>query len=84
VFGLEDELVLQLSTACGRSGPPAGSAAERTRSAVSWRIRAALRSIAEVHPELARHLQNSVRTGTWCCYRPETAVTWTLRQGRSA
>lgn len=81
-----DALVQQLSEAFGLSGRArtTGSAAERARSAVSWRIRAAVRNLAEVHPELARHLQNAVRTGTWCSYRPETAVDWRISQGRSA
>ena len=81
-----DALVQQLSEAFGLAGRArtTGSAAERARSAVSWRIRAAVRNLAEVHPELARHLQNAVRTGTWCSYRPETDVRWTIRQGRRA
>ena len=81
-----DALVQQLSEAFGLTGRSraTGSAAERARSAVSWRIRAAIRNLARVHPELARHLQNAVRTGTWCAYRPETAVQWSIRQGRSA
>jgi hypothetical protein len=45
---------------------------------VTWRIRAAVKKIAEVHPELGRHLRNAVRTGTWCAYRPETEITWRI------
>jgi predicted ATPase len=73
-----DALVQQLSEAFGLSGRArsTGSAAERARSAVGWRIRAALRQVAEVHPELGRHLGNAVRTGTWCSYRPESPVSW--------
>ena len=51
---------------------------ERARSAVTWRLRAAVKRIAEVHPELGRHLGNALRTGTWCSYRPETEVEWRL------
>jgi tetratricopeptide (TPR) repeat protein len=83
-----DLLVQQLSEAFGLSGRTraTGSAAERARSAVGWRVRAALRHVAEVHPSLGRHLQNAVRTGTWCSYRPETAISWTIEgtQGRTA
>jgi tetratricopeptide (TPR) repeat protein len=83
-----DALVQQLSEAFGLSGRAraTGSAAERARSAVGWRIRAALRHATEVHPVLGRHLQNAVRTGTWCSYRPEVATTWTIvdAQGRRA
>jgi tetratricopeptide (TPR) repeat protein len=81
-----DALVQQLSQAYGLTGRSrsTGSAAERARSAVGWRIRAAIRHLGAVHPELGRHLQNTVRTGQWCSYRPETAVTWSIRSGRSA
>jgi len=73
-----DALVQQLSEAFGLTGRTrnTGSAAERARSAVRWRIRAAVRHAAQAHPALGRHLENSVRTGTWCSYRPETAMMW--------
>ena len=32
--------------------------------------------VAELHPELGRHLANAVRTGTWCSYRPEAPISW--------
>jgi hypothetical protein len=79
-----DALVQQLAEAFGLSGRSrvTGSAAERARSAVSWRIRAAIRHAAEVHPEFARHVQNAVRTGIWCAYRPESAVAWRIEAGQ--
>ena len=79
-----DALVQQLSEAFGLSGRTrsTGSAAERARSAVGWRIRAAVRHAADAHPALGRHLQNSVHTGTWCSYRPETAVSWRIDDGQ--
>jgi hypothetical protein len=52
------------------------------RAAVTWRIRAAIKRISAVHPELARHLPNAVRTGTWCSYRPERAVVWEVGAGK--
>jgi hypothetical protein len=55
-----------------------GSAAERARTAVTARIRAAVARIGAVHPELARHLEASVRTGTLCEYRPEQRPDWRL------
>jgi predicted ATPase len=75
-----DALVTQLSEAFGLSGRArsTGSAAERARSTVTARIRAAVKRIAEVHPELGRHLDNALRTGTWCSYRPEQAVEWAV------
>jgi hypothetical protein len=78
-----DALVQQLAEAFGLSGRSraTGSASERARSAVGWRIRAALRRVGEMHPELGRHLKNAIRTGTWCSYRPETAVEWDVDEG---
>jgi hypothetical protein len=78
-----DALVQQLSEAFGLGGRArrAGSAAERARSAVAWRLRAAVKQVGEVHPELGRHLENALRTGTWCCYRPETDVAWDVSPG---
>jgi hypothetical protein len=83
-----DALVQQLAEAFGLSGRgrATGSAVERARSAVGWRVRAAVRHAVELHPELGRHLTHAVRTGTWCSYRPEAPVRWEIRagQGRSA
>jgi hypothetical protein len=77
-----DTLVRQLSEAFGLGGRARrpGSAAERARSAVAWRIRAALKRLGTAHPELGRHLENAVRTGTWCSYRPEADVAWDIRR----
>jgi hypothetical protein len=73
-----DQYVQQLSEAFGLGGRSraTGSTSERARSAVTYRIRAAVKKIAEVDPELGRHLDNAVRTGTWCSYRPEADVQW--------
>ncbi|MFD9128428.1 ATPase, partial [Kitasatospora sp. NPDC059571] len=75
-----DALVAQLSAAYGLGGRVrrTGSAAERARTAVTARIRTAVGRIAEVHPELARHLSTAVRTGTLCEYRPERRPDWRL------
>ena len=55
-----------------------GSDAERARSAVTWRVRNAIRKISAVHPRLGRHLENAVRTGVFCAYVPETPIRWVL------
>ncbi|MDN5860944.1 MAG: hypothetical protein L0H84_20255, partial [Pseudonocardia sp.] len=77
-----DLLVDQLTAAAGLGGRPrrSGGSTERARSAVTWRIRAALRRIEDVHPALGRHLRPAVRTGTWCCYGPEHDVEWEVRR----
>ncbi|MBL8695570.1 MAG: hypothetical protein JNJ88_15870 [Planctomycetes bacterium] len=53
-----------------------GDAGERARTAVTWRIRSAVRRIAAAHPRLGQHLENSIRTGLLCEYRPEQPIAW--------
>src|SRR6185436_15414781 len=73
-----DAVVEQLSEAFGLGGRArsTGASAERARTAVTYRVRSAIRKVGNVHPELGRHLTNAVRTGTWCAYRPERHVDW--------
>ncbi len=75
-----DFLVAELTAAVGLGGRSraAGDPVERARKAVSARIRLAIERIGRVHPELAAHLRNSVRTGTYCSYRPEVPITWVV------
>lgn len=75
-----DQVVSALTGALGIGGRARrlGSAAERARSAVTWRIRSAVRKITAAHPTLGRHLDHAVRTGTACSYEPEKAVDWWL------
>lgn len=47
-----------------------GAAAERARVNVQRRIRDAIRRIESHQPGLAKHLDRSVRTGTYCAYEP--------------
>lgn len=51
---------------------------DKTRSAVTWRIRNTIQKISKHHPSLGRHLSSSVKTGLFCTYRPEKPVKWTL------
>jgi predicted ATPase/DNA-binding SARP family transcriptional activator len=78
-----DALIAELSAGAGLGGRPraTSSSHERARSAVTNRIRVAIRKVDGAHPELARHLANSVRTGTWCSYRPEHQVRWETTGG---
>ena len=75
-----DRLVDSLAGAIGLGGRARGlgSPAERARSAVTWRIRSAIKKVAAVHPRLGRHLDNAVRTGHFCVYQPEAAIDWLL------
>jgi tetratricopeptide (TPR) repeat protein len=79
--GQRAALIAQLSRAAGLAGrtrPLGTSTTERTRKAVTARVREAIHRIAAVLPELGAHLDRSVRTGTTCCYEPAEHMTWTL------
>jgi tetratricopeptide (TPR) repeat protein len=54
-----------------------GDPVERARKTVSTRIRRTIDAVGRAHPELGRHLERSIDTGTWCAYRPPEPVTWT-------
>jgi hypothetical protein len=73
-----DALVEQLTTAYGLGGRRRrpGSPTERARTAVTGRIRDAIRHIEAAHPPLGRHLRGAVHTGTFCVYEPEHPVRW--------
>ncbi|MGH9135532.1 MAG: ATP-binding protein, partial [Acidimicrobiales bacterium] len=80
-----DTLVAELTAAVGLGGRPrrSGDVRERARKAVTWRIRQAIRTITDTHPPLGRHLDQSVRTGTFCVYVPAAPLTWRVqRHGR--
>ncbi|NGO10338.1 hypothetical protein G5C60_22805 [Streptomyces sp. HC44] len=71
-------LLAEITAATGLGGRTrrAGGSADRSRSAVTQRIRSVLRRLDELHPALARHLRAAVSTGTWCAYRPDAPVRW--------
>lgn len=75
----EYDLILDhLSQSMGLDGKTRkiGSTAEKARSAVTWRIRNTIKKIEKVHPELAKHLSTSIKTGTFCSYQPELDTDW--------
>ena len=51
-------------------------AVERSRKAVTNRIRQTLARITSVHQVLGLHLRNAVHTGTRCVYTPERPTRW--------
>ncbi|MHC4975420.1 MAG: tetratricopeptide repeat protein, partial [Planctomycetota bacterium] len=75
-----DAIVEELMRATGlsRRTRAFGGRGERARSAVTWRIRSAIKKISAAHPRLGQHLANSVKTGIFCVYEPEKAVEWRL------
>jgi hypothetical protein len=68
-----DYLIAELSQATGLAGRHrlVGSTSERARTSVTRSIRYSLGRLAPHHPELATHLQQRVRTGTYCVYQPD-------------
>lgn len=75
-----EALVQQLAGAVGISGRArtTSSAAERARMSVRQAVASAIKRIDAASPELARHLERSLRTGTYCSYMPEAPVDWEL------
>jgi hypothetical protein len=75
-----DALLTALTTVYGLGGRSRrmGSPAERARTAVTTRIRDAIRRIARSDPDLGEHLSRSVRTGTFCVYDPAAPLHWSV------
>ena len=73
-----DKLVDHLSKSLGLNGKSRkiDSPVERARSAVTWRIRSAIKKIEKAHPQLGKHLSKSIDTGTFCSYSPERDIAW--------
>jgi TolB-like protein len=73
-----ENLLAEISRATGLGGRDRqmGDSAERARSAVTWRIRKAVKAIGVQHPALGRHLDNALQTGFFCRYSPEKRVEW--------
>jgi hypothetical protein len=67
---------MRKATGLGGRARKMGDAAERARSAVTWRIRNAIKKIEPAHSALARHLANSIKTGVFCSYTPEKETNW--------
>jgi tetratricopeptide (TPR) repeat protein len=72
----------ELANAVGLGGRlrRAGSPAERARVSVTRALRAAISRMSGSNPSLGRHLDTTVRTGTFCTYAPDPRVTaaWEL------
>lgn len=82
-----DALLAELSRATGLGGRdrPMGATAERARINVVRSLKRAISAISQLAPDLARHLEVSVRTGGYCSYSPEpaAALDWTVRSSTS-
>jgi hypothetical protein len=75
-----EALTDQLAAALGLAGKSRklGDPAEKARTAVTWRVRSAIKKVGEVHPELGTHLEHAVRTGVFCAYAPERPTRWAV------
>ena len=64
----------------GRLRTAANEPVERARKAVSARIRETVKRLEALAPDLAAHLDRSIRTGLRCSYdpAPDDAVDWTI------
>jgi hypothetical protein len=71
-------LLAELTHAAGIGGRSRrmGDGIERARTAVTARVRDAIRRIERVSPSLGEHFRRSVRTGTFCSYDPAVDVRW--------
>jgi predicted ATPase len=79
-----DMLVRELARAVGFGGRdrPGSSDAERARVRVTKALRGAVAALARVDADLGQHLRTSVRTGSFCSYRPGISepVRWDVRR----
>ncbi len=77
-----DFLTAELSRAVGLGGRDrrAASGAERARLNVTKAIKAVLAKIAEHNQSLGGHLEATVRTGTFCSYKPDphSPISWKI------
>jgi hypothetical protein len=73
-----DQIVDHLTSSLGLKGKirRSNDNLDKTRSAVTWRIRNAIQKIEKVHPMLGKHLSSAIRTGILCSYAPEKPVKW--------
>jgi len=73
-----DQLIEHLGQATGLGGKDRKLSApsDKARAAVTWRIRHAILKIENALPDLGRHLNNTIKTGTFCSYSPEQDIQW--------
>ncbi|MEW6272726.1 MAG: ATPase, partial [Thermodesulfobacteriota bacterium] len=71
-------LLKELRAATGKGGRrrTLHAADERARKAVSSRLRDGVARLRDAHPDLGRHLDESLVTGTWCSYSPRRPIRW--------
>ncbi|HSR57741.1 MAG TPA: hypothetical protein VLL57_06105, partial [Candidatus Binataceae bacterium] len=77
-----DFISAEFSRAIGLGGRNrhAGSPSERARLSVTKAIKTVLAKIAQHNRQLAEHLDATIRTGTFCSYKPDpnSPIFWNL------
>jgi len=77
-----EHLVAELARAFGIDGQSrtVGGDVERARGSITRSLRYSVKRLGAFQPELAAHLDRSVSTGVYCCYRPDplSPLTWDL------
>ena len=76
----QEQILSHIAAGSGLGGKSrkASSAIEKVRTSVTKRIKADIKKITETNPDLGRHLDQAIRTGTSCQYAPHPAVDWHL------
>jgi pimeloyl-ACP methyl ester carboxylesterase len=76
----EDFLLEELARTTGLSGKQRSfnNDDERARKCITARIRASIKRIEALHPELADHLKQCISTGIFCGYNPTEDKKWLL------
>jgi hypothetical protein len=73
-------LIAELTSAVGLGGRrrSVGGTAERARTSVTRSVRYSLSRLADHHPAVAAHLEQSIHTGMYCVYTPDplSHITW--------
>src|SRR5262249_27546334 len=71
-----DAVTDHLAGAVGLGGRDRRAAApsDAARAAATRNLRAVIRRAGDVHPSLGRHLEMTIRTGTYCSYQPDPRV----------
>lgn len=64
------------SSGLGHMARMTSGSVDKIRSAVTLRIKSSIKKISNEHPALGKHLSVSVKTGTFCSYRPEEKLHW--------
>lgn len=68
---------LSKSSGLGHKARLTSGSVDKIRSAVTLRIKSCIKKISKEYPALGKHLSVSIKTGTFCSYRPEEKLHWT-------